>query len=83
MKRYKNLIFVIDGSALRTTPLKLPEDGSDCQCPNCLGTKWIDRFSVVQHGFDDDDCLDIVECETCHNVYHVQYVIAFNSERTL
>lgn len=80
MKRFKRLTLMIDGSIIRTIPVALPENGDDCQCPACYGTRWTECYSIVQHGFGFDDCLDIIECDACHNVYHVQYEVVFATE---
>jgi len=73
MKRYKHLQLLLDDEIVRSYPLLLPEDGSDMQCPACHYDEWRDMWSIIQHGFDEDDCLDVIKCTRCGNVFHVQY----------
>lgn len=75
MKTFKRLTFSIDGCIIHTTPVTLPENGDDCECPACLNKKWQDRYSIVQYGFAKESHIDIIECSSCGNFYHVQYEV--------
>jgi DNA-directed RNA polymerase subunit RPC12/RpoP len=73
MKRYTHLQLLLDDTIIRTYKLELPTDGSDVQCPACRYDDWKELWSVIQHGFDEDDNLDVIKCTHCGNAYHVQY----------
>lgn len=79
MKHFKHLHFVIGDEIIATSPIPLPEDGSDCECPSCYQRKWTDLYEVIQYGFGFEDHLNIIKCDNCKNTYHVQYTLV-NSE---
>lgn len=82
MKTIKLLLFTIDGTAIHSTRIELPEKegiADDPVCPACLKHDWRDLYTITQHGFTEDECISILQCKDCGNMYHVQYVVSLDS----
>lgn len=75
MRRFTRSIHITLGdTTLVAKKIVLPDDGSDVRCPSCQGERFTEIYSVIQYGFENDDCLDIFQCIDCLDIHYVQYV---------
>lgn len=74
-KHVKFLSMRIDDRAIMSRLAPHPIDMWDGSCPACGSKRYQEILTIVQHGFDEDDCISICECATCHSAFHYHYQV--------
>lgn len=59
------------------TSSKAPEtiDEWDGTCPACGSADYREIVSIIQHGFELDDCVTVCQCGRCHEAFHYYYQV--------
>lgn len=71
----KHITITVDGKPFTST--KAPEaiDEFDGHCPACGSSQYSELFTIVQHGFLEDECVTIMTCTKCFESFHYWYQV--------
>ena len=51
-------------------------DAFDGCCPACGSSRYAELLTIVQHGFEVDQCLTLVSCGACYETFHYGYEVS-------
>lgn len=71
----KRLAISFDGKPYVSYAAPVSVEATDLSCPACGSTAYRHRYTLVQHGFTDDNCLSIVGCDRCGALFHYSYTV--------
>lgn len=75
IKHTRFLRVCTDKTVITSSKAPEPLDEWDGTCPACGSSEYHEKLTIVQHGFQDDDCLSIIACERCHEAFHYYYQV--------
>lgn len=76
IKHTRFLKLCTDTDVIQSSKAPEPIDEWDGSCPACGSTDYRERITIVQRGWDEDDCITVCQCQRCHEAFHYYYQVA-------